>query len=65
MNAEWRIKELYKADTQKVAELESLKRRYAFSLKQIVNVINLAGFGNEIGSGRSSSLGRFHVEDVK
>lgn len=62
MNAEWRIKELYKADTQKVA---GFKRRYAFSLEQIVNVINLAGFGNEIGSGRSSSLERFHVEDVE
>ena len=37
----------------------------AFSLEQIVNIINLAGFGNGIGSGRSSGFGRFHVEDVK
>lgn len=65
MNAEWRIKGLYKADAQKVVELESFKRRYAFSLEQIVNIINLAGFGNGIGSGRSSSFGRFRVEDVK
>ena len=61
MNAEWRIKGLYKVDAQKVA---GFKRRYAFSLKQIVNVINLAGFENGIGSGRSSSFGRFRVEDV-
>ena len=62
MNAEWRIKGLYKADAQKVA---GFKRRYAFSLEQIVNIINLAGFGNGIGSGRSNSFGRFRVEDVK
>lgn len=45
-------------NAQKVA---GFKRRYAFSLEQIVNIINLAGFGN----GRSSSFGRFRVEDVK
>lgn len=37
----------------------------AFSLEQIVNIINLAGFGNGIGSGRSSGYGRFHIGDVK
>lgn len=37
----------------------------AFSLEQIVNIINLAGFGNGIGSGRSSGYGRYHVESIK
>lgn len=36
-----------------------------FSLEQIVQVINLAGFGLGIGSGRSSGYGRYHVVDVK
>lgn len=38
---------------------------HVFSLEQIVNVINLAGFGLGIGSGRSSGYGRYHVVDVK
>lgn len=37
----------------------------AYSLDQIVNLINLAGFGLGIGSGRSSGYGRYHVADVK
>lgn len=37
----------------------------AFSIEQIVNIINLAGFGNGIGSGRSSGYGRYHVESIK
>lgn len=37
----------------------------AFSTEQIVNIINLAGFGIGIGSSRSSGKGRFHVTDVK
>ena len=37
----------------------------AFSIEQIVNIINLAGFGNGIGSGRSSGYGRYHVEGIK
>lgn len=36
-----------------------------YSLEQIVNIINLAGFGLGIGSGRTSGYGRYHVEDVK
>lgn len=35
-----------------------------YSLEQIVNIINLAGFGIGIGSGRSSGYGRYHVETV-
>ena len=34
---------------------------HVFSLEQIVNIINLAGFGLGIGSGRSSGFGRYHV----
>ena len=36
-----------------------------YSLEQIVNIINLAGFGIGIGSGRSSGYGRYHVESVE
>lgn len=36
-----------------------------YSAEQIVNIINLAGFGMGIGSGRSSGFGRYHVESVK
>lgn len=32
-----------------------------YSLEQIVSIINLAGFGIGIGSGRSSGYGRYHV----
>ena len=36
-----------------------------YSLEQIINIINLAGFGLGIGSGRTSGYGRYHVEDVR
>ena len=36
-----------------------------YSLEQIVNIINLAGFGLGIGSGRTSGYGRYHVENIK
>lgn len=35
-----------------------------FSYEQILNVINLAGFGLGIGSGRSSGFGRYHIESA-
>lgn len=38
---------------------------HVFSLEQIVNIINLAGFGLGIGSGRSSGFGRYHVVGVE
>jgi len=38
---------------------------HVFSLEQIVNIINLAGFGLGIGSGRTSGYGRYHVVGVK
>lgn len=43
-----------------IAYVESI-----YSLEQIVNIINLAGFGIGIGSGRSSGYGRYHVESVE
>lgn len=36
-----------------------------YSAEQIINIINLAGFGLGIGSGRSSGFGRYHVESVQ
>ena len=36
-----------------------------YSAEQIVNIINLAGFGGGIGSGRTSGYGRYHVISVK
>ena len=36
-----------------------------YSLEQIVNIINLAGFGLGIGSGRTSGYGRYHVTGVE
>lgn len=36
-----------------------------YSLNKILNIINLAGFGLGIGSGRPSGYGRYHIEDVK
>lgn len=36
-----------------------------YSTEQIVNIINMAGFGMGIGSGRTSGYGRYHVENVR
>jgi hypothetical protein len=36
-----------------------------YSSEQIANIINLAGFGLGIGSGRSSGYGRYHIESIK
>ena len=36
-----------------------------YSEEQIINIVNLAGFGIGIGSGRSSGYGRYHVTGVK
>lgn len=35
-----------------------------YSLEQILNIINLAGFGGGIGSGRLSGYGRYHIERI-
>lgn len=36
-----------------------------YSIEQIVNIINMAGFGIGIGSGRSSGYGRYHVSGIE
>lgn len=36
-----------------------------YSIEQIINIINLAGFGLGIGSGRTSGYGRYHVAGVE
>lgn len=41
-----------------------LYTEHVYSLDQIVNIINLAGFGLGIGSGRSSGFGRYHVYGI-
>lgn len=38
---------------------------HVYSLTEIVNFINLAGFGLGIGSGRKSGYGRYHVVKVE
>lgn len=47
------------------AEFDISYLENVYSLEQIVNVVNLAGFGIGIGSGRTSGYGRYHVENVK
>lgn len=46
------------------AEITITYLENVYSLEQIVNIINLAGFGLGIGSGRTSGYGRYHVENV-
>lgn len=38
---------------------------HVYSRDQILNIINLAGFGLGIGSGRTSGYGRYHIVGVK
>lgn len=47
------------------AEFEIAYTENVYSLEQIVNIINLAGFGLGIGSGRTSGYGRYHVTGVR
>lgn len=46
------------------ADFEIMISGLAYSEEQVINIINLAGFGLGIGSGRSSGYGRYHVENV-
>lgn len=43
------------------AEIEIQYLENVYSLEQIINIVNLAGFGIGIGSGRTSGYGRYHV----
>lgn len=47
------------------ADIEVQYVENSYSFEQIINIINLAGFGIGIGSGRSSGYGRYHIENVK
>lgn len=47
------------------AEVPISMLQKVFSIEQVINIINLAGFGIGIGSGRSSGYGRYHVVDVR
>lgn len=38
---------------------------HVYSIEQIVNIINLAGFGIGVGSGKTSGYGRFHVVGIE
>lgn len=46
------------------ADIDIMYTANVYSLEQIVNIINLAGFGLGIGSGRTSGYGRYHVDGV-
>lgn len=47
------------------AEIELSFIDTVYSEEQLVNIINLAGFGIGIGSGRSSGYGRYHVTGLR
>lgn len=47
------------------AEIPISYTEHVYSLEQIVNIINMAGFGLGIGSGRTSGYGRYHVVGIK
>lgn len=47
------------------AEIPISYTEHVFHINEIVTIINYAGFGIGIGSGRSSGYGRYQVVDVK
>lgn len=47
------------------AEIEIQYTENVYSLNEIMTIINCAGFGLGIGSGRTSGYGRYHIIDVK
>lgn len=47
------------------AEIPISYTDHVFSISEIVTIINYAGFGIGIGSGRTSGYGRYQVVDVK
>ncbi len=47
------------------AKIDIAYTENVFNINSIVNIINLAGFGLGIGSGRSSGFGRYHVVGVE
>lgn len=47
------------------SQVEISYAEHVYSLEAITNIINLAGFGLGIGSGRSSGYGRYHVVGIE
>lgn len=47
------------------AEVPIAYTEHVYTISEIANIINYAGFGIGIGSGRSSGYGRYHVIDVR
>jgi len=47
------------------AEIQIDYLDHVFSRDQILNIVNLAGFGLGIGSGRTSGYGRYYISQVK
>lgn len=47
------------------AEIPIAYTDHVYTTNEIITIINYAGFGIGIGSGRSSGYGRYHVVDVK
>lgn len=47
------------------AEIPIAYTEHVYSLEQVVNIINMAGFGLGIGSSRTSGYGRYHVSGLK
>lgn len=47
------------------AEIPIQYTEHVYSINEIVTIIDYAGFGLGIGSGRSSGYGRYHVVNVK
>lgn len=59
----WKLSNIFKADPEACyKEIHEIGDE--ISPEQIVNIINLAGFGLGIGSGRTSGYGRYHVDGV-
>lgn len=47
------------------AEIPISYTEHVYSINEIITIINYAGFGIGIGSGRTSGYGRYHVVNVK
>lgn len=66
----WKFDGLYKGDAEKCfsgwkATFTVQFRDNVYSAEQTASIINLAGFGLGIGSGRSSGFGRYHIESIE
>lgn len=64
MTAKWKMPGLFTGVDADKCYREITSIGDAATPEQIVNIINLSGFGLGIGSGRSSGYGRYHVESI-